>query len=102
VKNGKVLRCLKVGGFKVFRDLIYGLGGVIFPADYRYYRRQKMFDYPTKDVKARLVNGLARPIMGVRKVQVKVQAKMGEAMLAGPKKILTRLDPAKERQMLEH
>jgi len=35
-----------VGGRKVFRDFIAGSGQLVFPADYRYYRENRFFDYP--------------------------------------------------------
>jgi len=35
-----------IGGYKIFRDMIYGLPGVLFQADYRFYKKRKMFDFP--------------------------------------------------------
>lgn len=40
---------LGVGGHKVFRDLIWARARFPFLADYRYYRRHGMFDFPQKD-----------------------------------------------------
>ena len=37
---------MSVGGYKIFRDMIYGLPGVLFQADYRFYKKRKMFDFP--------------------------------------------------------
>ncbi|HED23682.1 MAG TPA: hypothetical protein ENN91_00990 [Firmicutes bacterium] len=35
-----------VGGRKIFRDFIAGPAQLVFPADYRYYRENRFFDYP--------------------------------------------------------
>lgn len=44
---------LGVGGHKIFRDLIYRLR-FVFRADYRFYRRHGLFDYPQRDLRRRL------------------------------------------------
>jgi hypothetical protein len=48
IKHGKYTRpktFLGVGGHKVFRDLIYTYQ-IIFPQDYSYYKKHKLFDWP--------------------------------------------------------
>jgi multimeric flavodoxin WrbA len=45
-----------VGGHKLFRDSIYGGMRFVFQADYRYYVRHGMFDFPQRDLKNRLFN----------------------------------------------
>lgn len=47
---------LGVGGHKIFRDLIYEIR-FVFRADYRFYRKHKLFDYPQKDIRMRLQTG---------------------------------------------
>lgn len=40
---------LGVGGHKLLRDFIWARGRFPFLADYKYYRKQGMFDFPNKD-----------------------------------------------------
>ncbi len=40
---------LGVGGYKLFRDFIWARARFPFLADYRYYRKHGMFDFPQKD-----------------------------------------------------
>jgi len=47
---------LSVGGVKIFRDEIYGKLRFVFQADYKFYRRHKLFDFPQKDKKAKEMN----------------------------------------------
>ena len=47
---------LGVGGHKIFRDLIYEIR-FVFRADYRFYRKHGMFDYPQKNIRKRLQSG---------------------------------------------
>ncbi len=51
-----------VGGHKIFRDSIYGEMRFVFQADYRYYCRYGLFDFPQADLKTRLVNALFMPL----------------------------------------
>ncbi len=47
-----------VGGHKIFRDAIYQHLRVAFPADYKYYLANRMFDFPQKDLKTRIFNAI--------------------------------------------
>lgn len=47
---------LGVGGTKIFRDDIWGNLRFVFPADYKYYKKHKYFDFPQKNYKVRLTN----------------------------------------------
>jgi multimeric flavodoxin WrbA len=40
---------LAVGGYKIFRDAIWARIRFPFLADYRFYRKHKLFDFPQKD-----------------------------------------------------
>jgi multimeric flavodoxin WrbA len=42
---------LGVGGHKIFRDLIWARARFPFVADYRFYKKHRMFDFPQKDKK---------------------------------------------------
>jgi len=48
---------LGVGGAKIFRDLVYFNRGVM-GADYRFYKKEKLFDFPTRNYRQRLVGKL--------------------------------------------
>jgi hypothetical protein len=44
-----------IGGYKIFRDMIYGLPGVIFQADYRFYKERNLFDFPRNKISYRFL-----------------------------------------------
>jgi multimeric flavodoxin WrbA len=46
---------LGVGGHKVFRDDIWGRLRPLWQADYRYYKKNKLFDFPQKDFKLKVM-----------------------------------------------
>jgi len=48
----------QVGGFKIFRDFIAGQSRIVFPADYRYYRRHGYFNYPGKKLFSQIIISL--------------------------------------------
>jgi multimeric flavodoxin WrbA len=49
---------LGVGAMKVFRDDIYGRLRFPFQADHRYYKEHGLYDFPQKDYRARVRNGI--------------------------------------------
>jgi multimeric flavodoxin WrbA len=49
---------LGVGGRKLFRDEIWGRLRPSFAADYRFYQKHGMYDFPQKDYKTRLIVGI--------------------------------------------
>jgi hypothetical protein len=53
---------LYVGGHKIFRDLVWSMRS-IFQADYKYYRKNKMFDFPQKDKRANAFNKMMLSLM---------------------------------------
>jgi multimeric flavodoxin WrbA len=61
---------LGIGGHKVFRDDIWGRLRPLWQADYRYYRRHGLYDFPQKDYKIRVLTPilmLLTRIPGVKK-----------------------------------
>jgi len=50
------------GGHKIFRDLVWSMRA-IFQADFRYYKKNKMFDFPQKDKQAKAFNKMMIPLM---------------------------------------
>ena len=49
---------LGVGGRKLFRDEIWGRLRPTFAADYRFYQKHGMYDFPQKDYRMRLIVGI--------------------------------------------
>jgi multimeric flavodoxin WrbA len=69
-----------VGGHMIFRDLVYRLKW-FFEADYAYYKKHGLLDYPQYDLRARMHNlmmGLLLKFPGMRK---KIMKKSCEEML---------------------
>ena len=53
---------LYVGGHKIFRDLVWSTRS-IFQADYRYYKKNNMFDFPQRDKRANAFNKMMASLM---------------------------------------
>ena len=71
-----------VGGHKVFRDGIFGGMRLAFQADYRYYRKHKMFDFPQANLRTRLFNAVLIPLTRIPGFRKKVFADMKHHMVA--------------------
>ena len=54
-KYQKSVNFLGVGGIKIFRDLIYGMRGVV-KDDHRFYKERGLYDFPQKDLSNQLYN----------------------------------------------
>jgi len=66
---------LYVGGHKIFRDLVWSRRA-IFQADYKYYRKHKMFDFPQKDKKAAAFNKQMMSLMKDPKMKEEIRKMM--------------------------
>lgn len=67
-KYQKSINFLGWGGIKIFRDLIYGMRGVVGD-DHRFYKQNGLYDFPQKDWRKQLFNltmGLAFKSKAVR------------------------------------
>lgn len=67
-KYQKSINFLGVGGLKIFRDLIYGVRGVVGD-DHRFYKEHGFYDFPQKNIGNELFNigmGLAFKAKSVR------------------------------------
>jgi len=51
----KSVNFLGLGGIKIFRDLIYGMRGVVRD-DHRFYKKRGLYDFPQKDLAKQLFN----------------------------------------------
>ena len=54
-KYQKGVNFLGVGGMKIFRDLIYGMRGVVRD-DHRFYASRGLYDFPQRNIKNQLFN----------------------------------------------
>ena len=91
---------LKVGGYKIFRDMIYGLPGALFRMDYKFFKKRKMFDFPTKKKKERLGRASLGLLFKSKKVRKSVKSRMLLGMIYRYKKILRKMDFTIERENL--
>ena len=71
-----------VGGYKIFRDNIYGGMRFVFQADYRYYKEHKMFDFPQADLKTRLMNAVMMLLTKSKAIREKVYGDIKHHMIA--------------------
>jgi len=71
----------QVGGFKLFRDYIWGELRPIFQADHRYYRKHGLYDFPQKSIRIRLMNLILPPILRIPPVKRKMLQMMPGAMI---------------------
>ncbi len=71
---------LGVGGRKVFRDLIYKLK-FIFISDHKFYKKNKHYDFPQKEIKFKVLNGILRPMMKVPSIRKKIQKNINKIMV---------------------
>ena len=79
---------MSVGGYKIFRDMIYGLPGVLFQADYRFYKRRKMFDFPKNKLSYRVM----RLLFKSKKVRTIFKKNMSKIFIQKYNKFFKKLD----------
>jgi len=77
-----------VGGMKIFRDLIYVMGGLM-TADYKFYKKQGFFnDFPTKQKKTKFLMKLVGILFHNPDIKKKMGSKIDEGMIGPYKKLL--------------
>ncbi|MCM1049782.1 MAG: NAD(P)H-dependent oxidoreductase [Clostridiales bacterium] len=76
-----------VGGKKIFRDLVYEMQGMM-QADHKFYKAQKLYDFPQKNVSTILFMKLVGLLLRLPASKAKVQPKMTEGMLMPYEKII--------------
>lgn len=81
-----------IGGYKIFRDMIYGLPGTLFQADYRYYKRRKMFDFPKNKISYRII----RLLLKSNQIRRYFKKKMSKIFLDPYDKFFENLDVTQE------
>jgi hypothetical protein len=88
---------MSIGGYKIFRDMIYGLPGVFFQADYRFYKKRKMFDFPKNKATYRIL----RLILKSKNARATFKKKMSEIFMNPFDRFFENLDIEKEKAELE-
>ena len=91
---------LKVGGYKIFRDMIYGLPGAIFRMDYKFFKNRDMFDFPTRNIKARLARSFMGLLLKFKKVRKGFKKQMRTGMMRPFTKFLEKLNVTKEKKAI--
>lgn len=76
-----------VGGTKIFRDLIYGMRGMM-RADHKFYKKQGMYDFPQKNKGKALLMYAVGAMLSSEKIISKMGNKMNEGMLMPYQKVL--------------
>jgi multimeric flavodoxin WrbA len=64
---------LGVGGWKVFRDDIWGRLRTAFQADHRSYKELGIYDFPQRDLRTRLMTWFMAPLIKIPAVRKQVQ-----------------------------
>lgn len=67
---------LAVGGHKVFRDDIWGRLRPLWQADYRYFKKHGLFDFPHKDIKIRVLSPILMMLTRIPPIRRKYYAKV--------------------------
>ena len=80
---------LGVGGMKIFRDDIWGRLRFPFVADHRFYKQHGIYDFPQKDFRTRIKNGIMMSLTKIPKIRKEIYTKkMKEEMVKPLQKIL--------------
>jgi multimeric flavodoxin WrbA len=83
---------LGVGGHKVFRDNIWGRLRPLWQADYRYFKKHKLFDFPQKDYKIRVLTPILMLLTGVPSIRRKYYANVKTFPSGRLKKLIEHID----------
>ncbi len=86
---------LGVGGIKIFRDLIYGMRGMM-KEDHKFYKEHGLYDFPQKKKGTTALMYLAGAALSNDKIRSKMGNKMNEGMLMPYKSILDKTVPEKD------
>jgi hypothetical protein len=86
---------LGTGGAKIFRDELWGGLRFVFPADYQYYKKHGMLDFPQKELKTRLIH-LALPLLKLRPIRRQIQERTKDMMHRPHDKVIQQLQKEKQ------
>ena len=76
------------GGRRIFRDEIWSFMRVIFSADYKFYKKNKKFDFPTRKLVNRTVIPLLAWLMRIPALRNGMNKNLKKGMIAGLSKIV--------------
>lgn len=82
---------LGVGGHKVFRDLIYSMRGV-FKADHDYYKANRMYDFPQKNLKQQALNVMFYSMRSIPSLRDRMYREGNRRMISPHRKVLREQD----------
>lgn len=82
---------LGVGGAKVFRDDIWGKLRFVFQADYKYYKKHKMFNFPQYNLKSRLFNAFIIPLTRIPRIRKEFYGRIKTEMYKPHAKIVNNI-----------
>ena len=80
---------LGVGAGKIFRDEMWGSLRFVFQADYKYYKKHGMIDFPQSKISTRLSH-LLIPFMRISKVKKQVQDRIKDMMHLSHDRVIAR------------
>ncbi len=83
---------LGVGGHKVFRDDIWGRLRPLWQADYRYFKKHGLFDFPQKDIKIRVMSPILMLLTRIPVVRRKYYANVKTFPARRLKKLIEHVD----------
>jgi multimeric flavodoxin WrbA len=85
-----------VGGHMVLRDLVLRQR-FVFRADYQYYRRNRLFDYPNRELGRNVATGLANMAMAIPSVRRMFERNMRRRMVEPYRKVVEETDDAQPK-----
>lgn len=91
---------LKEGGYKIFRDMLFGLPGALFRKDFKFFKKRKLFDFPTKNIKSRMSRKLISIILKSKKIRKKFQNQINSELAKPIKKKLEKIDYLEENRKI--
>jgi multimeric flavodoxin WrbA len=80
----KPVTFLGVGGRKIFRDDIWGRLRFPFQADHKFYGKHGIYDFPQKDLKARITNAMLILLTKIPKMRKEIYNKRMKAEIIKP------------------
>ncbi|MCK4346615.1 MAG: flavodoxin family protein, partial [Bacteroidales bacterium] len=75
---------LNVGGMKVFRDNIWGRLRFPFVADHRFYKKHGIYDFPQKDFRTRIKNGIMMFLTKIPKIRKEIYTRQIKPKMIEP------------------
>ena len=83
---------LAVGGHKVFRDDIWGRLRPLWQADFRYFKKHGLFDFPHKDYKIRMLTPILMLLTRIPAIRKKYYANVKSFPSGRLKKLIDHVD----------